>query len=66
MTQQITIEVDAEGNVQVGASGVKGGSCQALTRAIEKAIGTTTTDHKTQEFYQTAACAVPQPARAAQ
>ena len=68
MAEQIEITVDVEGNVTVGASGVKGSGCQALTREIEKAIGRTSADQKTPEFYQAAgqACQLPQQMKAAQ
>ena len=56
MSEQIVIEFDPQGNVKVAAQGVKGAGCQALTKAIEAAIGTTSSDQKTAEFFQMASC----------
>jgi acylphosphatase len=50
--QQVIVNVDPDGNVKVEAAGVKGQGCQALTRAIEQALGTTTADTKKSEYYQ--------------
>lgn len=50
--QQVIVEIDADGNVKVGAQGVSGPGCQALTRAIEQALGQASSDKKTAEFYQ--------------
>lgn len=50
--QQVIVNIDADGNVTVAAQGVKGQGCQALTKAIEQALGTTTGDQKTADFYQ--------------
>ena len=68
MSEQITVTVDVDGNVTVGANGVKGSGCQALTREIEQAIGKTSADQKTPEFFQGAgqACQLPQQAKAGQ
>lgn len=66
MTERIEVTVDAEGNVKVAAQGVKGAGCKQLTEAIEKAIGRTTDGQKTGDFYQGAACQVPQQAKATQ
>lgn len=38
----ITLEVDADGHVIVEVSGVQGPACQALTKELEEALGTTT------------------------
>lgn len=56
--QQVVVNIDAEGNVQVEAQGVRGAGCQQLTRAIEQAIGQTTGDRKKPEFYQASTNAV--------
>jgi hypothetical protein len=66
MTQQITVEIDVEGDVKVAVSGVKGSGCQALTSAIEQAIGKTTSDDQTPEFHQHGTRTVPQQASASQ
>lgn len=47
---EIICIIDEDGNTTVEASGVSGPGCQALTRAIEAAIGQTTSDVKKPEF----------------
>lgn len=49
---QIEVTIDNEANVTVDAQGVRGSGCQALTKAIESAIGQTTGDVKKPEFNQ--------------
>lgn len=51
MAETVVVTVDPEGNVTVGAQGVKGAGCKQLTAAIEGAIGRTTEDVKTAEFF---------------
>lgn len=51
---QITVEIDAQGNTSVAASGVSGSSCKELTRQIEQAIGSTVDDVKKPEFHRPA------------
>lgn len=48
----VIIDIDAEGNVKVGAQGAAGSGCQQLTQAIEAALGKTTADQKTSEYFQ--------------
>lgn len=48
---QVTVTIDAEGNVKVAASGIQGTGCKALTAAIEASLGETTKDIKSAEFY---------------
>jgi len=51
--QQVTVTIDAEGNVKVEAGcGIKGKACHDVTRAIEQAIGRTTGDQLKPEFHQ--------------
>jgi hypothetical protein len=50
--QEITIRVSKNGKVNLGVLGVKGGSCKDLTKAMEKALGSTTESENTQEFYE--------------
>lgn len=49
--QQVVIEITEQAEVKLTVNGVAGQSCKALTEDIEKAIGTTTTDEKTKEYY---------------
>lgn len=55
--QEVNVNVSATGEVSVEAAGVRGAGCQALTRAIEEAIGRTTADQKKPEFFQQQAAA---------
>jgi hypothetical protein len=50
--QEVIVNVDAEGGVKVEAKGVIGQGCQALTRALEQALGDTTADQKKAEYYR--------------
>jgi hypothetical protein len=52
--ERVIVDIDAEGNVKVAGDGVRGAGCQALTRAIEEAIGQTTGDVKKAEYFQPA------------
>lgn len=49
---KITIEIATDGSTTVSVNGVKGTSCQQLTKNLEKALGKTSKDTKTKEFYQ--------------
>lgn len=51
--EQVIIKIDEEGAISVGAKNIKGAGCAALTREFEAALGSTTSDVKTGEFYQT-------------
>lgn len=55
--QTVIVDISPEGEVAVAAEGVKGSGCQALTRAIEAALGTTVGDVKKPEFFQQAPAA---------
>lgn len=50
---QIIVDIDPAGNVKVEANGMTGSGCQAVTAAIEQAIGVTTGDVKKPEFHRT-------------
>lgn len=50
--QSVIVTIDDKGEVKVEAQGVVGQGCQALTRAIESALGNTTADLKKPEFNQ--------------
>lgn len=49
---KIEVTVSPKGEVTVKVNGVQGKSCQDLTRPLEQALGKTTGDSKTPEFYQ--------------
>lgn len=51
---QIIVDIEADGTTKVEAAGVVGSSCQQLTRAIEEALGQTTSDVKKPEFHRAA------------
>jgi hypothetical protein len=61
---EIHVTISSEAEVKVEARGTVGAGCTQLTRAIEKAIGTTTGDVKKSEFYQQANQAAGQQAAA--
>lgn len=50
--QEMKIIISKEGQVTIDVMGVKGPSCKNLTKALEKAFGTTVTDKKKTEYYQ--------------
>jgi Protein of unknown function (DUF2997) len=51
--KQVIIEVDAEGNIKVEASGFKGADCEKATKALEAALGAQQGDRKRKpEFFQ--------------
>ena len=52
MAEEIIVEVDTDANVTVSVNGVKGKSCQDITRNLEKALGTVTKDTLTREAYE--------------
>ncbi len=54
MPQEIKILIpkDHKKDTRIEVNGVKGEGCAALTRGIEEAIGATTHQEKTGEFYE--------------
>ena len=48
--EQITVEIDAEGNPTVSVAGVKGSGCKKLTADLEAALGKVTDSKNTREF----------------
>ena len=51
--EQITIDIDEQGNAKLEVKGCPGPSCRNLTKDIERALGTTTKDAPTKEAYET-------------
>lgn len=50
--EQIIITFGTDGTAKVEVKGVKGRSCIDATKELEKALGTTTGDRKTGEYYE--------------
>lgn len=55
MNEQIIIEVDTTGAAKVEVKGHAGPGCKELTAQIERALGETAKDTKTNEYHQRAA-----------
>jgi hypothetical protein len=53
MTRTIEIIVAADGKTTVQTRGFVGSSCQDASRFIEQALGSSTREQRTAEFYQT-------------
>jgi hypothetical protein len=54
-TPTILVTINPTGETTVSVQGAAGPSCQDLTRALEAALGTTTHDAPTPEYYRQAA-----------
>jgi Protein of unknown function (DUF2997) len=54
MARIIEVVVSPQGAATVQTKGYSGGACLQASKFLEKALGVTTTDHKTPEFYQAA------------
>ena len=52
--EQIIITIDKDASVKVEVQGHAGSGCTSLTKEIERALGETTKDEKTQEYHQRA------------
>ena len=52
--EQVTIDIDEQGNAKLTVNGCPGSSCKNLTAQIEKALGTVSNDKNTGEFYEQA------------
>ena len=40
MAEEIVMDIDANGNVQIETNGFVGADCQAITKGLEEALGT--------------------------
>lgn len=50
--EEIKVEIDQQGNVQVEVSGVEGGTCLDLTKHMEQLLGGEITQREfTREYY---------------
>lgn len=49
---KVIVEIDPQAKVTVSVEGVAGPGCHDVSRAIEAAMGRTTEDVQTSEFYQ--------------
>ncbi len=58
MEEKITIKIARDGGTQIKVSGVKGAGCKALTKDIEEALGTVTSDVRTSEYSEASNVAV--------
>lgn len=52
MPEQVLIEIGQAGQVSIEVLGVKGPTCQDLTRELEKALGTVQGQELKEEFYE--------------
>lgn len=53
MAAQVEVIISADGeSAQISVKGVKGRFCQTLTEDLQKALGQTTRDLRTQEYYE--------------
>lgn len=50
--QTVTIDIDADGTPTIKVNGVPGKSCKDITKTVERALGTVTSDKSTPEMYQ--------------
>jgi hypothetical protein len=50
--KEIEIRIGPDGKVKINVTGVKGSSCQDLTKTIEDALGIVENTQPTEEFYQ--------------
>lgn len=52
MPKSIEIEIAPNGDVKIESIGFKGKGCEAATKAIEDALGTTNSRRKKPEYHQ--------------
>lgn len=48
---KVIVKVAKDGKLEVKVEGQAGASCTDITKALEKALGTTLADKKTDEYY---------------
>lgn len=48
--QEVLVTVAQDGGVQIETSGFSGSGCKDVTKALEKALGTVTSEHLTREY----------------
>ena len=53
MSRVIEVTVSPQGEVTVQTKGYAGADCLQASRFLEQALGMTTADHKTAEYYTT-------------
>lgn len=53
MAEVVTVDIDKLGNPKISVAGVAGSSCTDLTRELERALGSTTSDVKTADYGKT-------------
>lgn len=51
----ITVEIAPDGSVKITTAGYRGRTCQDATRALERALGTVTSDTPTEDATRTTA-----------
>ncbi len=49
---KVTVRISPNGDTKVAVEGVAGPGCQSLTAGLEKALGTTTENQQTSEFFE--------------
>jgi hypothetical protein len=52
MVEEVVVEIDENGDVSVEVNGVKGSTCEELTRSLEEALGKVTKSTRKQEYFQ--------------
>lgn len=52
MPTKLTITVSPEAETKIEVSGVTGSGCKALTKPIEDALGTVTSDKQTADYHK--------------
>ena len=52
MAEEIIIDISPTGETEIKVQGCPGPSCKDLTKGLEKALGKTVSDKKSQEYYK--------------
>lgn len=50
--QFIEVTIAPDGKLTVEGKGFAGSDCEKATQALQKALGRTVSDHRTEEFYE--------------